>query len=136
LTINRLIKERVHPEDMAIILGKHPVALRRLLPRGYRPLPRMTRPYGLTDATDPLRAQLGGIIALMSESGLSRDTIAEITGLNKRESYKAERRPFAFDWKLSQIERTLDWYDRNNGTTSTEILVRDATVETQPDTVD
>lgn len=102
--LSKLIKERVHPEDIAVILGRHPVAVRRLLPKDYKPKRRLTTPYGLTDETLPLRATLGGIIASMN---MSREQIAEITGLNKRESHRAERRPFAHDWTLSQIERTL-----------------------------
>lgn len=102
--LSKLIKERVHPEDIAVILGRHPVAVRRLLPKDYKPKRRLAAPYGLTDDTLPLRAMLGGIIASMNKS---REEIAEITGLNKRESHRAERRPFNHDWTLSQIERTL-----------------------------
>lgn len=107
--LSTLIKDRVHPEDIAVILGRHPVAIRRVLPKGYNPKPRQSQPYGLTEKTDALRARLGGIIAAMSEKGLNREQIGELTGLNKRESYRAERRPFRHDWTLSQIERTLRW---------------------------
>lgn len=127
--LSKLIEDKVHPEDMAVILGKHPVALRRLLPEGYRPKPRLLTPYGLTDATDSLRARLGGIIALMSESGLSREEIGGLTGLNKRESYRAERRPFSHDWTLSQIERALEWYGSKTGRTCHEVLDIDAEME-------
>ena len=57
----------------------------------------------------------------MSEKGMSREKIGEITGLNKRESFRAERRPFNHDWTLSQIERTLA-YDRKFGNARLEIL--------------
>lgn len=122
--LSKLIKERVHPEDIAVILGRHPVAVRRLLPKGYKPKRRLALPYGLTEETDALRAQLGGIIAAMSEKGLSRQEIAELTGLNKRESHRAERRPFAHDWTLSQIERTLAY--GSIGTRRLQVLEADA----------
>lgn len=124
MMLSKLIKERVHPEDIAVILGRHPVAVRRLLPKDYKPKRRLALPYGLTEETDALRAKLGNMIAEMSEKGLSRQQIAEISGLNKRESYRAERRPYAHDWTLSQIERTLAY-----GTTrkaSLQILEPDA----------
>ena len=108
-TFDDLIKERIAAEDIAVILGRHPVAIRRVLPKGYNPKPRMSRPYGLTENTDALRAKLGAIVSNMSEKGLTREQIGEITGLNLRESYRAERRPFNHDWTLSQIERTLTW---------------------------
>ena len=111
----------MHPEDIAIILGRHPVAVRRLLPVGYDPKPRQAAPYGLTEQTTVIRARLGGIIASMSEKGMSRERIGELTGLNKRESHRAERRPFNHDWTLSQIERTLA-YDTQFGNAYLEIL--------------
>ena len=105
--IEKLIEDRVHPEDIAVILGRHPVAVRRMLPEGYDPKPRLKVPYGLTDKSASLRAKLGAIIAQMTLDGLSRAEIGEITGLNLRESCRAEQRPFKHDWTLSQIERTL-----------------------------
>jgi hypothetical protein len=129
--LSKLVKERVHPEDIAIILGRHPVAIRRMLPKNYNPKPRLTTPYGLTEQTDALRARLGGILARMSEKGLSRQQIGELTGLNKRESYRAERRPFLHDWTLSQIERTLA-YDDQTGTRRLQILESDAKDEGRP----
>lgn len=119
--LSKLIEERVHPEDIAIILGRHPVAVRRLLPAGYDPKPRQSTPHGLTANTHALRARLGSIIATMSEKGMSREAIGELTGLNKRESYRAERRPYSHDWTLSQIERTLA-YDSQFGNSRLEIL--------------
>jgi hypothetical protein len=124
--LSKLIEDKVHPEDIAIILGRHPVAVRRLLPEGYDPKPRLSLPYGLTEQTMGLRAKLGSIIASMN---MSRERIGEITGLNKRESYRAERRPFSHDWTLSQIERTLA-YDSKSGNSRLEILEPDATDET------
>lgn len=118
--LSKLIADRVHPEDIAVILGRHPVAVRRMLPKGYDPKPRLVTPYGLTDETATLRAKLGGIIASMTEKGLSREEIGELTGLNKRESYRAERRPFSHDWTLSQIERTLAY--GTTGRTRIELL--------------
>lgn len=107
--LTKLIEEKCAPEDIAHILGRHPVAIRRLLPKGYKPLKRMQVPYGLTTRTVPIRAKLASILIEMSEKGLTREQIGEITGLNKRQSYQAERRPYNFDWSLSQIERTLSW---------------------------
>ena len=109
MTIQKLIADRVHPEDIALILGRHPVAVRRLLPKGYDPKPRLDSPYGLTDNTYALRAELGTILMTMTDKGLTREQIGEITGLNRRESYAAERRPFKQDLTLSQIERILAW---------------------------
>lgn len=126
--LSNLVKQRVHPEDIAIILGRHPVAIRRLLPDDYNPKPRLSIPYGLTGATIAIRARLGGIIAKMTEDGLSRAEIGELTGLNARESHRAEQRPFNHDWTLSQIERTLEYADA--GRTRLEILDVDAEDET------
>lgn len=109
LLITKLIEERYTPEDIARILGRHPIAVRRLLPKGYKPLKKLQSPYGLTDKTNALRGRLAGILVEMSESGLTRSQIGEITGLNKHESCRAEKRPYDFDWSLSQIERTLKW---------------------------
>lgn len=96
------------------MLGRHPVALRRELPEGYRGKPRSKIPYGLTEETDKIRARLGSIIAAMSDDGLSREQIGEITGLNARQSFRAERRPFSHDWTLSQMERTLAYDTTRN----------------------
>ncbi|MAD95762.1 MAG: hypothetical protein CMB99_00305 [Flavobacteriaceae bacterium] len=126
--LSKLIADRVHPEDIAVILGRHPVAVRRKLPKGYNPKPRLDHPFGLTDNTNALRAKLGAIIATMSENGLTREQIGELTGLNKHESYRAERRPFSHDWKLSQIERTLAY--GSTGRSRIELLEADAEVET------
>jgi len=126
--LSKLIADRVHPEDIAVICGRHAVAVRRMLPKGYQPKARLKTPYGLTDETAGLRARLGGIIAAMSEKGLTRERIGELTGLNKRESYRAERRPFAHDWTLSQIERTLSY---EAGTGRIHILDADAEDEEQ-----
>ena len=76
----------------------------------------MDMPYGLTDMTAAFRAYLGNIIATMTERGLGREQIGQITGLNKHESHRAERRPYAHDWKLSQIERVLKWKEINDPT--------------------
>lgn len=73
-------------------------------------------PYGLTDKTSAFRAWLGNIVATMTERGMSRDEISRTTGLNKQESHRAERRPYAHDWKLSQIERVLKWKEINDPT--------------------
>lgn len=124
MMLSKLIKERVHPEDIAVILGRHPVAVRRLLPVDYKPKARLSAPYGLTEETMALRAKLGSIVAEMSEKGLSREQIGELTGLNKRESYRAERRPFNHDWTLSQIERILAY--GTTGKASLQILEPDA----------
>lgn len=93
------------------MLGMHLNAVRRLLPDNYSPKPYSGSVYGLTDASAPLRAFLADILYDMSMSGLSRKQIAEITGLNRNESFKAEKRPFNHDYKISQIERILHWND-------------------------
>ncbi len=123
-TFDDLVKQRVAAEDIATILGRHPVAVRRKLPKDYDPKPRLETPFGLTQDTDSLRARLGAIIATMTENGLSREQIGELTGLNKRESYRAERRPFDHDWKLSQVERTLAY--GTTGRSRIELLEVDA----------
>jgi hypothetical protein len=107
--IGILIKNQTHPEDIAQILGTHPVALRRILPKNYQGGPRLTIPYGMTNQSAPFRAFLADILITMGERGLSRQQISKITGLNKHESCRAERRPFSHDWTISQIERTLKW---------------------------
>lgn len=112
--LDGLIKEGYSAEDIAQITGRHPVAVRRMLPAGYKPTKHLDTPYGLTDKTDALRVKLGGIIASMTEKGLSRKRIGELTGLNKRQSYAAERRPFNYDYTLSQIERVLAYDTTTN----------------------
>ena len=57
-------------------------------------------------------------------SPLTGEQIGELTGLNKRESHRAERRPFDHDWKLSQIERTLVY--GTTGRSRIELLEVDA----------
>lgn len=112
-TIGTLIEAQTHPEDIAKILGMHPNAVRRKIPKGYSPNPRLKIPFGLTNKSSQFRAYLAGVIIDMGESGLSRQQISAITGLNKFESCNAERRPFKHDWTISQIERTLAWKEKN-----------------------
>lgn len=123
--LSKLIKEGYGAEDIAKILGRHAVAVRRLLPKDHKVTKRLNGPYGLTDETYALRAKLGMIVASMTEKGLSREEIGELTGLNKRESFRAEQRPFLHDWTLSQIERTLA-YGSTTRRSRLEILDADA----------
>lgn len=123
--LSTLLNEGYGAEDIAKILGRHPVAVRRLIPNDHKVTKRLRTPYGLTDETYALRAKLGLIIAEMSEKGLSREEIGELTGLNKRESYRAEQRPYSHDWTLSQMERTLA-YGSKTGRSRIEILETDA----------
>jgi hypothetical protein len=67
-------------------------------------------PYGLTAATAQLRGKLADNLYQLrmrgkdhSQSG--RNELAPQIGLNARQQLRAEERPFAHDWTLSQIER-------------------------------
>lgn len=67
-------------------------------------------PFGLTAATAQLRGKLADNLYQLrmrgknhSQSG--RNEIAPRIGLNARQQVRAEERPFAHDWTLSQIER-------------------------------
>jgi hypothetical protein len=64
-------------------------------------------PYGLTRQSYKLRAQLGQIITDLSTK-YEQGAVSSLTGLNRREISHAMRHPYSHDWKLSQIERTLD----------------------------
>lgn len=109
--IAALIEKKMHPKDIAKILGMHLNAVRRLLPEDYKPKPPLATPFGLSQKSAPFRAFLADLLIDMSEKGLTRQQIANITGLNRHESCRAERRPFLHDWTLSQIERILQWND-------------------------
>lgn len=68
-------------------------------------------PFGLTEATVRLRARLADNLYKITDVDTSvvdikgRQEAAPIVGLNPREQIRAEQKPFAFDWSLSQIER-------------------------------
>lgn len=94
----------------------HLNAVRRVLPKGYEPNEPSVIPFGLTDKSVPFRMFLADILITMGEKGLSRQQTASITGLNKHESCRAEKRPFNHDWTLSQIERILRWKELNDNT--------------------
>lgn len=111
-----LIRDKVHPLDISQILGLHINVVRRKLPKGYSPNDRLETPFGLTSSSISFRMWLANILIDMSDSGLSRQQISNITGLNKHESHRAERRPFNHDWTISQIERTLEWRNNDNNT--------------------
>ena len=63
--------------------------------------------YGITTNSVPLRAMLASILVDMREAGMLQPDISAATGLNAREISKAAVAPYTHDWKLSQIERTL-----------------------------
>lgn len=67
-------------------------------------------PYGLTDATNRLRANLATeLYQLTCEDNdfgfRSRRDVAPVVGMHNREQIRAENKPFTHDWTLSQIER-------------------------------
>lgn len=68
-------------------------------------------PYGLTDATRHLRQRLADCLYQLRERGndgnpsYGRSQLCPRVGLNIRQQRRAENKPFAHDWKLSEIER-------------------------------
>lgn len=67
-------------------------------------------PYGLTSATAQLRGKLADSVYQLRMRGkdhgeAGRNELAPRIGLNARQQKRAEERPFAHDWSLSQIER-------------------------------
>jgi hypothetical protein len=67
-------------------------------------------PYGLTMATAGLRGKLADNLYQLRMRGKNhgqsgRNEVAPRVGLNSRQQLRAEERPFAHDWTLSQIER-------------------------------
>lgn len=68
-------------------------------------------PYGLTEATARFRARLADHLYRITDVDTSivnikgRTEAAPIVGLNPREQIRAEQKPFAYDWSLSQMER-------------------------------
>ena len=80
--------------------------------------PKDTMPYGLTSATSRLRQKLGDNLYALRERGndsshFGRNQVAPRVGLNNRQQLKAESRPFAHDWKLSEIERLAREHGRD-----------------------
>jgi hypothetical protein len=75
-------------------------------------------PYGLTASTARLRQKLGDNLYALRERGndsshFGRNQVAPQVGLNNRAQLKAESRPFAYDWKLSEIERLARCHGRD-----------------------
>jgi hypothetical protein len=80
--------------------------------------PRDAMPYGLTTSTARLRQKLGDNLYALRERGndsshFGRNQVAPRVGLNNRQQLKAESRPFAHDWKLSEIERLAREHGRD-----------------------
>jgi hypothetical protein len=72
--------------------------------------PKDALPYGLTSSTAHFRGRLGDHLYQLRHRGnnhdnFGRNQVAPRVGLNARQQLKAEERPFAHDWTLSQIER-------------------------------
>lgn len=72
--------------------------------------PKDATPFGLTDATRRLRQKLGDNLYSLRQRGndsshFGRNQVAPRIGLNSRAQFRAETRPFNYDWKLSEIER-------------------------------
>ena len=72
--------------------------------------PKDQMPYGLTQATHRLRQKLADNLYMLRERGkdsshYSPNEVAARIGLHSRAQLKAKERPFAHDWKLSEIER-------------------------------
>ena len=72
--------------------------------------PKDALPHGLTGATARLRGKLGDHLYQLRNRGnnhdnFGRNQVAPLIGLNNRQQTRAEQRPFAHDWTLSQIER-------------------------------
>lgn len=108
-TVESCMELKLHPADIARRLGMHLNAVRRILPKDYSHKVRESIPYGMTNKSYAFRLFLADILITMGDRGYNRTQIANITGLNKHESYRAERNPFTHDWTISQIERTLLW---------------------------
>lgn len=80
--------------------------------------PNDIMPYGLTSATHRLRQKLGDNLYALRERGndsshFGRHQVAPRVGLNNRKQLKAESKPFAHDWKLSEIERLAREHGRD-----------------------
>jgi hypothetical protein len=80
--------------------------------------PKDAMPYGLTTSTARLRQKLGDALYALRERGndsshFGRNQVAPRVGLNNRQQLKAECRPFAHDWTLSQIERLAREHGRD-----------------------
>lgn len=72
--------------------------------------PRDQVPFGLTAATQRLRQKLADNLYLLRERGKDSNhyipaEVAARIGLNSRAQLKAKERPFAYDWKISEMER-------------------------------
>lgn len=94
-----LIKSEIEPENGVDYLGK-----------ASKPSATNAVPYGLSTSTARFRQKLGDHLYLLRERGndsshFGRNQIAPRVGMNNRQQLKAEQRPFAHDWSLSQIER-------------------------------
>jgi len=85
------------------------VVARRIRELGWTPNtePYEGLAYGVTMCSLNLRAMLASILVDMREAGMLQPDISAATGLNAREIGKAAVAPYTHDWKLSQIERTL-----------------------------
>lgn len=104
-----LISDGNTASEIANRLGMNEQVVRRKLVELGMGAPRATTrmPFGITRNSYSLRAALGMILTEMVEREVSQSEISEFTGLNRREIARAKDYPYSHDWKLSQIERTL-----------------------------
>ena len=97
--------------EIAAILGRNPAVVRRDCQRlGVVPSRATTAmPYGISNGSLNLRMQLASMLIDMKLAGAD---ISQSTGLSRRQITAASTRPYSHDWTLSQIERTLQHFDK------------------------
>lgn len=115
LKLTELVYQWRTVPELSSIFGMHPQVIRQHLKRlGLTASNHRSpyQPYGLTENTFRLRSCLAERIISLREKGLKPREISEITGLNRDELCRAERRPYSHDWTLSQMERTEKYFGR------------------------
>lgn len=111
--IKSLVKANQSARQIADALGLNEMVVRRKIKAAGLELAKGTRfiPQ-LTNNSYKLRATLGFILVQLWEKFHDYEPISEITGLNRQEINRAKSRPFDHDWRLSQIERTLAYDEK------------------------
>jgi hypothetical protein len=114
--IRRLAEQGWLPQSISEILGMNVEVVRRKLREmevepGFSLQEQNGLPYGMTAKSFQIRAALGQILVDLMEKH-EQPTVSSLTGLNRGEISRAIKWPYRHDWKLSQVERTLDCGDK------------------------